>query len=100
MRAHGEENVQRWRLKTLQNEEGRLLIRDIDTMLEDKRRKAFEHLRRIENCTTHFLRDADGERARKSFEKLRVIDTKLKEEEEAEHEATTSINGDEELEED
>ncbi|MCJ1469431.1 hypothetical protein MMC07_008064 [Pseudocyphellaria aurata] len=83
MRAHVDVKIGLWRVKTLQNDEGLQLRRDLDWMLEDKMRKALDHLRGIEDRMIGFLRDGDGERAPASFDKLLFLYQKLKEEREA-----------------
>lgn len=89
-----EPNERRWVQRTLEDEEAKKVLRDIDRMLVDKVQKAKRHLQRVERYMITSIRDGDNETAKRHFAKLTQCYQKLQEEERREAE---DIDNDEEM---
>lgn len=88
---------QQWERLTLESEEAKPYLRDIDRMLVNKGAKAREYLCRIENMMISILRDGQIESARWLFDIIARVYQRLEEEEKADEEARNrkpnGING-------
>lgn len=76
-----------WERLTLESEEAKPYLRDIDRMLVNKGAKAREYLRRIENMMISILRDGQIESARWLSDIIAQVYQKLEDEEKADEEA-------------
>lgn len=86
-----------WGRLTLESEEAKPFLRDIDRMLVDKGPKTREHLHRLQSAMVSFLRATEIDTARAMFERIAQIYQKLEEEETVDEQARNrqpnGING-------
>lgn len=85
---NNEPNRRRWVRRTLEDEQAKKLLRDIDRMLADRYQKARSHLQRVETLMITSLRDGDNETAKMHFAKLSQCYQLLLEEERRDTEDT------------
>lgn len=80
---NSEESARNWIQRTLESDEAKPYLRDIDRMLVDKARKTRQHLGHLERHMLTSLQEGDAEKAKKFFEKLAPVYPKLLREEAA-----------------
>lgn len=80
---NSEESARNWIQRTLESDEAKRYLRDIDRMLEDKARKTRHYLGHLERLMLTSLQEGDAETAKMFFQKLAPVYPKLLREEAA-----------------